>query len=90
MDLKTFALVFGTIFVAELGDKTQLVTILYAAEGRMSRLNIFAAAALALVVATALNVAVGGVLSHYASVRHMQVAAGIGFILIGAWTLLHG
>jgi putative Ca2+/H+ antiporter (TMEM165/GDT1 family) len=90
MDSKTFALVFGTIFMAELGDKTQLATILFSAEGRMSRLSIFAAAALALIVATALNVAVGGVLSHYISVRHLQVAAGIGFILIGAWTLLHG
>jgi putative Ca2+/H+ antiporter (TMEM165/GDT1 family) len=90
MDPKTFALVFGTIFLAELGDKTQIATILFAADGRMGRLNVFAAAALALVVATALNVAVGGVLSHYVSVRHLQVAAGIGFILIGAWTLLHG
>jgi putative Ca2+/H+ antiporter (TMEM165/GDT1 family) len=88
MDLKTLALVFGTIFVAELGDKTQLATILFAAEGRISRVSVFGAAAFALVVATALNVAVGGVLSHYVSVRHLQVAAGIGFIVIGAWTLL--
>ena len=46
------------------------------------------AAAGALVVATALHVAVGGVLSHYVSVRHLQVPAGIGFILIGAWRIL--
>jgi putative Ca2+/H+ antiporter (TMEM165/GDT1 family) len=46
------------------------------------------AAAGALVVATALHVAVGGVLSHCVSVRHLQVPAGIGFILIGAWTML--
>lgn len=90
MDLKTFALVFGTIFVAELGDKTQLATILYAADGRMTRWHVFAAAALALVVATALNVAVGGVLSQCVSVRHLQVVAGVGFILIGVWALLHG
>jgi len=90
MDLKTFALVFGTIFVAELGDKTQLATMLYAADGRMGRLNVFAAAALALIVATALNVTVGALLSQYVSVRHLQVVAGIGFIVIGGWTLLHG
>jgi putative Ca2+/H+ antiporter (TMEM165/GDT1 family) len=56
----------------------------------MGRLDVFAAAAVALVVATALNVAVGGVLRHYVSVRHVQVAAGIRFIVIGARTLLHG
>ena len=90
MDLRTFALIFGTIFMAELGDKTQLATILYAAGGRISRVHVFAAAGLALLVATALNVAVGGLLSQYVSVRHLQVAAGIGFIVIGAWTLLRG
>jgi len=70
--------------------KTPPATILYAAAGRMGRLDVFAAAAVALVVATALNVAVGGVLRHYVSVRHVQVAAGIRFIVIGARTLLHG
>jgi putative Ca2+/H+ antiporter (TMEM165/GDT1 family) len=46
------------------------------------------AAAGALAVATALHVAVGGVLSHYVSVRHLPVPAGIEFILIGAWRIL--
>jgi putative Ca2+/H+ antiporter (TMEM165/GDT1 family) len=59
MDLKSFALISGNIFIAELGDKTHLATILYAAEGRISRVHVFAAAALALVVATAINVAGG-------------------------------
>jgi putative Ca2+/H+ antiporter (TMEM165/GDT1 family) len=89
MELKSFALVCSTLFVAELGDKTPQATILYAAEGRMSGVSVFGAAACALVVPTARNVAVGGVLGHYVSVRHMQVAAGIGGIVIGAWTLLH-
>jgi putative Ca2+/H+ antiporter (TMEM165/GDT1 family) len=56
----------------------------------MSRVSVCGAAGFALVVATALNVAVGGVLSHYAPAPHMQVAAGVGFVVIGAWTLLHG
>ena len=86
--MRTFALIFGTIFVAELGDKTQLATLLFSAQGRAERLHIFAAASLALIVATACNVAVGGVLSHYLSVRHLQVIAGAAFILIGIWTLL--
>ena len=60
------------------------------ADGRIGRLHEFAAAALALVAATALKVAVGSVLGHDASVRHLQAAAAIGAIGSGARKLLHG
>ncbi|MBV6417944.1 MAG: hypothetical protein CMLOHMNK_02723 [Steroidobacteraceae bacterium] len=87
MDLRTFALVFGTVFLAELGDKTQLATMLYAAEGRFGRTHVFVAAALALIVSTALAVLAGGLVAKYLPVRYLQVAAGVGFVAIGAWTL---
>ncbi len=45
MDWKVFATVFGTVFLAELGDKTQLATVLFAAEGNVSLWTIFAGAA---------------------------------------------
>ena len=48
MDLKLFAVVFGTVFIAELGDKTQLATLLYAADVDNPKLTVFAASALAL------------------------------------------
>lgn len=87
MDFKTLIAVFGTVFLAELGDKTQLATVLFAANKEHSAFWVFAAASAALVTATAIGVAAGSLLSNYVNTRHLSVLAGIGFILIGAWTL---
>jgi putative Ca2+/H+ antiporter (TMEM165/GDT1 family) len=87
MDWKTFGLVFGTVFLAELGDKTQLATLLFAARGDHARLTVFLAASGALVVAAAIGVLAGSLLSNYVNPRHLQIVAGAGFIVIGAWTL---
>ena len=88
MDLKLFSTVFLTIFVAELGDKTQLATLLYAADASHPKLTVFLAAAGALVLASALGVAGGAVLSQIVSPRALQWVAGIGFIAIGGWSIL--
>jgi putative Ca2+/H+ antiporter (TMEM165/GDT1 family) len=88
MDLKLFAAVFATIFLAELGDKTQLATLLYAADARSPKLTVFVAAASALALTSALGVVAGGWLSQHVSERVLRVAAGAGFIAIGVWTLL--
>ncbi|HKZ72949.1 MAG TPA: TMEM165/GDT1 family protein [Steroidobacteraceae bacterium] len=88
MDLKTFALIFATIFLAELGDKTQLATLLYSTEVKHGRWNVFAAAALALVASTAIAVLAGSLVGRHVPVRYLHIAAGIAFIAIGAWTLL--
>ncbi|RME03012.1 MAG: TMEM165/GDT1 family protein, partial [Deltaproteobacteria bacterium] len=80
--------VFVTVFIAELGDKTQLATMLFAAEKNASRLTVFAGAALALIAASALGVAAGAFLSKFLSERLLTRIAGIGFLLIGLWTLL--
>ena len=87
MDLKTTAAIFGTVFLAELGDKTQLATVLFAADRQNSAFAVFFAAAAALVASTALAVVAGGALSSYVNTRHLSVVAGVGFILIGVWTL---
>lgn len=87
MDFKTFATVFGTVFLAELGDKTQLATVLFAAKGTVSPWTIFAAAATALVLTSAIGVAAGAAASQYLNPKYLSYAAGIGFIAIGAWTI---
>jgi putative Ca2+/H+ antiporter (TMEM165/GDT1 family) len=79
--------VFVSIFVAELGDKTQLATLLYASQADHPKLTIFLASASALVVASAIGVLAGSWLSHWVSERTMRYVAGVGFIAIGAWIL---
>jgi putative Ca2+/H+ antiporter (TMEM165/GDT1 family) len=86
MDLKVLA-IFGTVFLAELGDKTQLATVLFASDRSNSVLAVFAAASLALVASTALAVVVGSQLANYVNARFLSTAAGVGFIAIGVWTL---
>jgi len=85
--LKTFGTIFLTVFVAEMGDKTQLATVLFAAEGRR-KLLVFAAAGLALLLAAGIGVLVGGQIERLVSPRTLKVIAGIGFLAIGVWTLL--
>jgi putative Ca2+/H+ antiporter (TMEM165/GDT1 family) len=59
MDWKVFATVFGTVFLAELGDKTQLATMLFASKSTGGLWMVFSAAAAALVLTTAIGVAAG-------------------------------
>jgi len=88
MDFKLFATVFATIFVAELGDKTQLATLLYASDASHSRLTIFAAAAAALVLSSALGVLAGSFVAQHLDPKLVRVLAGGGFVLVGLWVLL--
>ncbi len=90
MEWKLFATVFASIFVAELADKTQLVTLLFAADKDVSKWVVFAGSASALVVASAIGVLAGSALSQFINVKYMALIAGAGFMLIGAWTLYHG
>ncbi|HEX4079426.1 MAG TPA: TMEM165/GDT1 family protein [Rhizomicrobium sp.] len=78
---------FVTIFVAELGDKTQLATLLFASERKISPLLVFGAAAAALVTGTAFAVLVGTAGSRYVQGVPLKLVAGLGFVAIGIWTL---
>jgi len=82
VDWKILATTFGLIFVAELGDKTQLTTMMLAAQSR-APLAVFAGATGALVLTSLIGVAVGGVITSLVPARCVQVAAGAVFVVIG-------
>lgn len=87
MDWKVFLTVFGAVFIAELGDKTQLATMLFATDKAVSKYTVFLAASAALVLASALGVLAGSVLAEFINPRYLHYLAGSGFILIGVLTL---
>lgn len=87
MDWKIFLTIFGVVFIAELGDKTQLATMLFAADKEVSKYTVFLAASAALIVASAIGVLAGSLLSEYINEKILHYVAGIGFIAIGAFTL---
>ncbi|MGD0144420.1 MAG: TMEM165/GDT1 family protein [Rhizomicrobium sp.] len=78
---------FVTVFVAELGDKTQLATLLFASERKVPPLAVFLTSASALVLGTAFAVLLGTAASRYTTMVPLKLIAGIGFIVIGAWTI---
>ncbi len=88
MDWKLLTIVFSVVFIAELGDKTQLATLLFAANKEVSKLTVFIGASLALILASAIGVAAGGLISQIISEKNLHIIAGIGFIAIGVWTLI--
>ena len=88
MNIKVFLTIFITVLFAELGDKTQLATLLFATNKENSKILVFIAAAGALVVATALAVLIGNALGKYINPKYLSWIAGAGFIVIGIWTLV--
>lgn len=77
--------IFVVVFLAELGDKTQLATLLFATDRANHPFAVFAAAAGALVLSSAIAVGLGSVAGHYLTVIPLKPIAGAGFILLGGW-----
>lgn len=82
MDWKIFATAFVTLFLAELGDKTQLAVITMTANTE-SKVSVFLGASLALVAVTLVGVLLGGVLSQYIPTEWLQKIVAVAFIAIG-------
>lgn len=88
--MKPYLVVFVSVFLAEIGDKTQLATMLFATDGSLSRRGVLAAAAGALVASTVIAVLAGAALGAWVHPRHLKVVAALGFIAIGVWMLVRG
>ena len=85
--VKELLVIFMSVFMAEVGDKTQLATMLFATDAKVSKGGVFLAAASALVASTLIAVVAGGVVSRFVAESTLKIAAGVGFILVGIWTL---
>jgi len=88
MDPKIFLTIFASIFLAEIADKTQLATFLFATDTRYGKWLVFTASATALVVATGIAVFAGGLLGQWLNEKLASRVAGVIFILVGIWTIL--
>lgn len=85
-----FSTVFATVFLAEIGDKTQLATMLFATKEGTSKWAIFFGSAAALVLAAGIGVLVGEQLGKWISPKTLKWIAGLGFVAIGLWTMFSG
>jgi putative Ca2+/H+ antiporter (TMEM165/GDT1 family) len=86
MDLKLLFTTFATIFLAELGDKTQLATLAFSAEGK-SRLAVFIGSAGALVLTSLLGVIFGAAIAKVIPPNTIKIGAGVLFLILGFWML---
>ena len=87
MDARLFGTVFTTVFLAELGDTTQLATLLFASDERHSRTTVFLGASSALAASAALGVLGGALLRGWLNPRLLSGIAGVLVLALGAWTL---
>lgn len=87
MDLKLFFSTFVLIFLAELGDKTQLAALAQSA-GAKSPWSVFLGAAAALVLSTLVAVLVGANLEKLVNPKHIRLAAGILFLVFGTLLII--
>lgn len=85
--LKTFLSAFGLVFIAELGDKTQLATMLLAAQEK-SPLVVFLGSAAALVMSSLVGVLAGAALTRIVPESLLRSGAGVLFIVLGVLLLL--
>ncbi|MBW2489386.1 MAG: TMEM165/GDT1 family protein [Deltaproteobacteria bacterium] len=86
MDLKILLTTFGLIFLAELGDKTQLATFCFSADCD-SRISVFLGSAGALVLSSLIAVVFGAGISRVIPANYIRIGAGVFFVIVGIVTL---
>ncbi len=87
MDWRVFLTTFGVIFLAEMGDKTQLAAMTMAAQTKRPW-TVFLGSALALTAVSAIGVVVGSVVGNYIPLIWVKRAAAVAFIVIGVLILM--
>ncbi|HET9219374.1 MAG TPA: TMEM165/GDT1 family protein [Terriglobia bacterium] len=85
--MKQLLVIFLSVFIAEVGDKTQLATMLFATDASVSKTGVFLAAAAALVLSSLLAVLAGGAVARLVPESTLKIVAGAAFVLVGIWTL---
>ena len=88
MNFKLLITTFGLVFLAELGDKTQLATFCLSADFGSSRISVFLGSAGALIISSLIAVFFGDAISRFIPPNYIKIGAGAFFILAGIWTLL--
>lgn len=87
MDWKTFFATFATVFIAEMGDKTQFAALLVSSQTK-STSAVLIATVLALSLAGSIAVVIGSSFGHYVNPTQMKYISGAAFIVMGLWILL--
>lgn len=87
MEWKMFWTAFATLFLAEMGDKTQLAVVAMTAKSK-AILSVFLGASLALVLVTFIGILVGGMITQYVPVEWIQRIVALIFIAVGVLMLL--
>ncbi|MCM3905134.1 MAG: TMEM165/GDT1 family protein [Pyrinomonadaceae bacterium] len=87
MDWRVLLTTFGVIFLAEMGDKTQLAAMTMAAQTKRPW-TVFIGSALALTAVSAIGVVVGSVVGNYIPLIWVKRAAAVAFIIIGILILM--
>jgi len=87
MDLKMMLTTFGLVFLAELGDKTQLATFCLSADCGSAKLWVFLGSAGALVLSSLLAVVFGDGIGRLLPPHYIKIAAGVFFVVAGIWML---
>ncbi len=87
MDFKLILIVFGSIFIAELGDKTQLATLLFCANKEVSKISIFIGSSAVLICTSLVGVLLSSLLANIINPKVIGLISRIGFTGIGAFTI---
>jgi len=87
--MKGIWIVFISVFLAELGDKTQLATLMFATDEQMNKWSIFFASSCALILSSLIAVLLGSQLTNWLNPKILKMLASIGFIVIGVIMLFN-